>query len=152
MSSRRVSGLVELPEGSSCCNTKAPRPPEEPLQSSLNCMRSTTACLLHGLGIVPRISMCLKVIHELYKEVVQGCEHCTKKIPPLQRSTSTGLRADINRDIVFIDHADVQIRGETYIVLIVIGGATTFVTAFAPRAQESNETIQCLTEWMDTFH
>ena len=70
-------------------------------------------------------------MHALYKDVAQGCEHCIKKTPPLQRSQATGLRADNFGDIVFIDHVDVKIRGETYVVLIVVDGATTFVTAFA---------------------
>ena len=56
----------------------------------------------------------------------------------------TGLRAG--------DHADVNVRGETYFVLIVVDGATTFVLAFAPRTKESHETVQCSTEWMDTRH
>ena len=91
-------------------------------------------------------------VHDRYKEVVQGCEHCVKKKPPLQRSKVTGLRADNFGDIVFIDHADVKIRSETYTVFIVVDGATTSVTAFAPRTKESYETVQCLMEWMDTFH
>ena len=33
-------------------------------------------------------------VHDRYKEVVQGCEHCVKKKPPLQRSKVSGLRAD----------------------------------------------------------
>ena len=79
-------------------------------------------------------------IHELYKDVVQGCEHCIKKKPPVQRSKVTGLRADNFGDIVFIDHADVGVRGDTYSVLIVFDGATTFVAACAPRTTESHET------------
>ena len=43
----------------------------------------------------------------------------------------TGLRADIVCEIVFVDHADVRIRSETYTVFIVVDGATTFVTASA---------------------
>ena len=91
-------------------------------------------------------------IHELYKDVVQGCEHCIKKKPPVQKSKVTGLRADNFGDIVFIDHADAKIRGETYSDLIVVDGATTFVTAFAPSSKDSHQTVQCPTEWMDTFH
>ena len=91
-------------------------------------------------------------LQELYKGVVQGCEHYIKKKPPLQRSTVTGLKADHSGDIVFVDHADVNIRGETYSVLIVVDGATTFVTTFAPSPKASHDTIQCLTEWVDTFH
>ena len=53
---------------------------------------------------------------------------------------------------LFVDHADMQIRSETYTVFIVVDGATTFVTAFAPRTKGSHETVQCLMEWMDTFH
>ena len=49
-------------------------------------------------------------IHELYKDVVQGCEHCVKKKPPRQRTKVIGLRADNFGDIVFIDHADVNQR------------------------------------------
>ena len=75
----------------------------------------------------------------------------TKK-PPLQRSKVTGFRADNFGDIVVIDHADVQIRSETYTVLIVADGATTFVITCAPRTKDSHETAQCLMEWMDRFH
>ena len=46
-----------------------------------------------------------------------------------------------------------KIRSETYTVfLVVVDGATAFVTAFAPRTKDSHETVQCLMEWTDTFH
>ncbi len=91
-------------------------------------------------------------VHDQYKEVVQGCEHCRMKKPPLQRRKVFGLRADSFCDLISIDHADVKIRSETYTVFIIVDGATTFVTAFAPRTQDSHDTVQCLIEWMDTFH
>ena len=65
-------------------------------------------------------------IHDRYKEVVQGCAHCVKKKPPLQRSKVKCLRADGFGDIIVIDHADVKIRSATYTVFIVVDGATTF--------------------------
>ena len=40
----------------------------------------------------------------------------------------TGLRADNLGDSVFIEHADVKIRGQTYSVPIIVDGATTCVT------------------------
>ena len=40
---------------------------------------------------------------------------------------------------MFIDHVDVKILVDTYIVLIVVDGATTFLAAFAPRAKDNNE-------------
>ena len=64
----------------------------------------------------------------------------------------SGLRADNLGYIAFIDHADVKIRSETYPDFIVVDGATTFVAALAPRTNDSHETVQCLMEWMDTFH
>lgn len=68
-----------------------------------------------------------------YKEVAQCCEVlCQKGNHPLQRSKASGLRAD-SGDTVFIDHADVNIRSETYNVFIVVDSAATFVTAFAPK-------------------
>ena len=48
-------------------------------------------------------------VHDIFKDVAQGCEHCIKKKRPLQRSKVTGLRADNFADIAFIDHADVKI-------------------------------------------
>ena len=59
-----------------------------------------------------------------------------------QSSTVSGLRAEKFGDIVFIDHADVQIRGETSTVLIVVDGATNCVTAFAQRTKERHEPRQ----------
>ena len=64
----------------------------------------------------------------------------------------TGLRADNFGDIVCVDHAEVKLRSETYTAFIVVDVATTFVTAFAPRTKDSHETVQCMMEWMDTFH
>ena len=43
-------------------------------------------------------------------------------------------------------------ESETCTVFIVVDSATTFVNAFAPRAKDSHETVQCPLEWMDTFH
>ena len=45
------------------------------------------------------------------------------------------------------DHGHVKTRSEAYTVLIVVYGATTFVTAFAPRMKDNHETIQCLYGW-----
>ena len=78
------------------------------------------------------------------KEVVNN------KKPPLQRSKVSGLRADNFGDIVFIGHAYVKIRSETYTVFLVVDGATTFVTAFAPITKDSHDIVHCLMEWMDT--
>ena len=64
----------------------------------------------------------------------------------------SGVRADNFGDIVFIDHADVQIRSETYTVFIIADGASTFVTTFALRTKDSHDTVQCLMECMGTFH
>ena len=61
----------------------------------------------------------------------------------MQRSKVSGLRAHNFGDIVFIDHADVKIRSVTYTVFIVVDGATTCVTAFAPITKDSNEIAQC---------
>ena len=68
------------------------------------------------------------------------------KKPLLQRSKIAGLRSDNFGDLVFIDHADVKIQNETYTVFYIVDGATTFVTAFAPRTKDSHETVQCLME------
>ena len=55
--------------------------------------------------------------------MVQSCELCAKKEPPLQSSKVTGLRADNFGDIVVvIDHADVKLRSETFTVLIDVDG------------------------------
>ena len=91
-------------------------------------------------------------VRDQYKEVVQGCEHCGMKKPPLQRRKISGVRADSFGDLIFIDHADAKIRRETYTVFIIVDGATTFFTAFAPRTKDSHDNVQCLMEWMDTFH
>ena len=48
-------------------------------------------------------------LYDKFKEIVQGCEHCVKKKPPLQRSKVLGLRADNFGDLVLIDHADAGI-------------------------------------------
>ena len=62
-----------------------------------------------------------------------------------------GLRAANFGDIVVHRPCCCKHRRIFY-VLIVVDGATTFVTAFAPSTKASHETIQCLIEWMDTFH
>ena len=74
------------------------------------------------------------------------------KKPPSHRSKISGLRSDNFGDLICIDHADVKLRSETYTVFIIVDGATTFVTAFAPRTKYSHATVQCLMEWMVTFH
>jgi len=86
------------------------------------------------------------------KKLSKAVSIVSKKKPPLQRSKVSGLRTDKLCDIICIDHADVEIRSETYTVFIVVYGATAFVTAFAPRTKGSHATVRCLMEWMDTFH
>ena len=94
-------------------------------------------------------------VRDQYQEVVQvvqSCEHCRMKKHLLQRSKISGLRSDNFGGLICIDHANVQSRSETYTVFIIVDGATTFVTAFAPRTKASHETFQCLMYWMDTLH
>jgi hypothetical protein len=85
------------------------------------------------------------------KKLFKAVSTVNKK-PPLQRSKVSGLREYNFGDIVFVDHADVRFRSETYIVCIVVDGAATCLTAFDPRTKDSHETVQCLMAWMNTCH
>ena len=55
---------------------------------------------------------CLRLsedVHDRYKEVVQGCEHCVKKEPPCNGARLPAYGLTFVCDIIFIDRADVKI-------------------------------------------
>ena len=70
-------------------------------------------------------------IYDMYEEVVQKCEHCNLKHAKPSRSRLSGLRAATFGDLLFLDHAEVKLRGATYHVLLIVDAASSCLAAYA---------------------
>ena len=74
-------------------------------------------------------------IYELYEQVVKECEHCQKSAVRPVKSRVSGLRANVFGDLIFVDHTDVKIDGKTYVVFVIIDGATNFLWAYPQKSK-----------------
>ena len=83
--------------------------------------------------------------------MVKTCSFCnsTKRRP--DRLRVIGQRAEIFRDLIFLDHGSAKIGDQTFGFPIVSDGATSHLTAYPCKSTSPSETISKLHEWMDTF-
>jgi len=72
----------------------------------------------------------------------------TSSAPP-PRARVSGIRASNFGDVIFVDHAEILLRKNKYMVLLVHGGASNFLWATAQTSQSNKETIQALRSWTD---
>ena len=73
---------------------------------------------------------------------------CSTSIAPPPRARISGIRATKFGDVIFVDHAEIQMRKNTYMVLV-LDGATNLLWATAQSSLNSKETIQALRVWTD---
>ena len=63
-------------------------------------------------------------VYQKYEQMVKSCKFCSDATPPPSRSRFTGLRAINVGDLVFADHAEIHHEDQTYLVLLILDGAT----------------------------
>ena len=77
------------------------------------------------------------------------CRVCSTSIAPPPRATVSGIRASNFGDVIFVDRAEIMLRSNKYMVLLVLDGATNLLWATAQSSLNNKETIQCLRCWTD---
>ena len=80
---------------------------------------------------------------------VTKCRLCSTSIAPPPKARVSGICASNFGDVIFLDHAEIMLRSNKYMVLLVLDGATNFLWATAQSSLSSEETIQCMRLWTD---
>ena len=91
-----------------------------------NCMSNTITCLLLNSedGLAWTSWFCLSQVWRCVSQV--SCV-CSTSIAPLPRATVSGIRASNFGDIIFVGHAEIMLRSNKYMVLLVLDGATNLL-------------------------
>ena len=77
---------------------------------------------------------------------------CSTSITPPPRARVSGIRAASFGDVIFVDHAEIQLRKSKYVVLLVLDGASKLLRATAQSSLSNKETIQALRLLTDENH
>ena len=88
-------------------------------------------------------------VYQKYEDVCHKCRVCSTSIAPPPRARVSGIRASNFGDVIFVDHAEIMLRSNKYMVLLVLDGATNLLWATAQSSLSNKETIQCLRCWTD---
>ena len=88
-------------------------------------------------------------VYEKYEDVYNKCRVCSTSIAPPPRARVSGIRASNFGDIIFVDHVEIQLRKNKYMVLLVFDGASNLLWATAQNSLSNKETIQALRSWTD---
>ena len=90
-------------------------------------------------------------IYDLYNLVVKKCKFCNTTQARPVRSRVSGLRAEEFGDLIFLDHGSTKVQNKTYVFLVILDGATSYITVYPCISTSASEVIQKLHEWMDTY-
>ena len=88
-------------------------------------------------------------VYQKYEDVCHKCRVCSTSIAPPPRARVSGIRATNFGDVIFVDHAEVMLRKNKYMVLLVLDCATNLLWATAQSSLSNKETIQALGLWTD---
>ena len=91
-------------------------------------------------------------VYEKYQDMCNKCRVCSTSIAPPPRSRVSGIRATNFGDVIFVDHAETQLRKSKYVVLLVLDGASNLLWATAQTSLSNKETSQALRLWTDENH
>ena len=89
--------------------------------------------------------------HEKYEDMCNKCRVCvcSTSIAPPPRARVSGIRASNFGDVIFVDHAEILLRKNKYMALLVLDGASSLLWATAQTSLSNKETIQALRLWTD---
>jgi len=90
--------------------------------------------------------------YEKYEDMYNKCRVCSTSIAPPPRDRVSGIRATNFGDVIFVDHAEIQLRKSKYVVLLVLDGASNLLWVTAQSSLSNKETIQALRLWIDETH
>ena len=75
-------------------------------------------------------------IYEKYQEVYNKCRVCSTTVAPPPRARISGIRASQFGDVIFVDHCEIELKKNKYVVLLVLDGATNLLWATAQSTLE----------------
>ena len=81
---------------------------------------------------------------------MKTCPFCNSIKPRPERSSVSRPRAEEVGDLI-LDHGSAKIGDETFGCLIVLDGATSYLTAYPCKSTSPSEVITKHHEWMDAF-
>ena len=70
-------------------------------------------------------------VYQKYEDVFHKCRVCSTSVAPPPRTRVSGIRASNFGDVIFVDHAEIMLRSNKYMVLLVLDGATNLLWATA---------------------
>ena len=88
-------------------------------------------------------------IYDRYDRIVKSCKVCSTSVPSPPRARIAGLRASSFGDLIFVDHAEINYGVNSYLVLLVIDGATNLLWATALTSLDAPETLGAFRLWID---
>ena len=89
-------------------------------------------------------------VYQKYEDMYNKCRVCSTSIAPPPRARVSGIRATNFGDVIFVDHAEIQLRMKSkYVVLLVLHGASNLLWTTAQSSLRNKETIQALRLWTD---
>ena len=88
-------------------------------------------------------------IYDRYDRIVKSCKICSTSVPSPPRARIAGLRASSFGDLIFVDHAEINYGMNSYLVLLVIDGATNLLWATALTSLDAPETLGGLRLWIE---
>ena len=75
-------------------------------------------------------------IYEKHQEVYNKCRVCSTTVAPPPRARISGIRASHLGDVIFVDHCEIELKKNKYVVLLVLDGATNLLWATAQSTLE----------------
>ena len=88
-------------------------------------------------------------IYDRYDRIVKSCKVCSTSVPSPPRARIAGLRASSFGDLIFVDHAEINYGMNSYLVLLVIDGATSLLWATALTSLDAPETLGAFRLWIE---
>ena len=88
-------------------------------------------------------------IYDRYDRIVKSCKICSTSVPSPPRARIAGLRASSFGDLIVVDHAEINYGMNSYLVLLVIDGATNLLWATALTSLDAPETLGALRLWIE---
>ena len=86
-------------------------------------------------------------IYEKYEDVFNKCRVCSMSVAPLPQAKISGIRASVFGNVVFVDHCEIELKNNKYVVLLVLDGASNLLWATAQNSLDKKETLTHLRAW-----
>ena len=83
-------------------------------------------------------------VYRKYEDVCHKRRVCNTSIAPPPRARVSGILASNFGDVIFVDHAEILLRKNKYMALLVLDGAANLLWATAKSSLSNKETVQAL--------